>query len=377
MTKTPRTPFLRVTAKPKNRLIIWVLGVIWLVDALAVPYRVLNLVPDPYRNPQVAQVAQNVKQLAGEGRLLSLRSKEKIFSPQVHDFESSFLETALTLRPNTQVVWGIPSTAGYLSIYLNGYQDLKSYMEKGFPYDGRILDAAGAKVFVLPDRLPAFKYKLAYPQGPVFEIQNAGAMGTAWLAGQVREFPDRASVFEALLDPRAFLEDQVFVEKSPDGRAVRLPPAERMLLEGSVPNLQDRLSGFFTHWAGKIFDIKPDLQAVRTGPCEEVFNLQSPRPGFLVFQESFAPGWHVWVDGKPEAIFRAYGYWMAVTLPVDGAHKIVFRYEPTAVRLGLFLSLFFSMVFGAGFLGWIRRPFLPGTVKTARVQYPARSKRKH
>ncbi len=345
-------------SKMRRKTPFWVLvlWIFWLVDALVIPYRVLHLVDDPYRNPRVAEAAQGVKQMAGEGRLISLRNKDEMYSSNVHDMETSFLETAMTFRPNTQEIWGIPSSAGYLSIYLNGYQDLKNYMQKGFPYDGRILDAAGTRVFMLPDKLPAFKYKLAYPQGPVFDIQNAGAMGTAWEAEQVQEFPDRASVFTAMLSPKAFLEDQVFTEKSPDGRAVRLPPSGKVLPDGSALPLQDKIEGLWTKWAGKILDIKPDIQGMRLGPCEANFAILTPRPGFLVFDESFAPGWRAWMDGKPEAIFRAYGYWMAVTISGDGDHRVKFRYEPTAVRLGLFLSLIFSMVFGAGILGRIRAP---------------------
>ena len=360
----------------KAVLLVWVLGVLWLVDALAVPYRVLHLVADPYRNPRVYQAAAGVKALAGEGRMVSFRNQGRFYSPKVHDFEGSFLETAMTFRPNTQVIWGISSTAGYLSIYLDGYQDLKSYTDKGFPFDGRVLDAAGAKVFVLPDKLPAFKYKLAYPQGPVFDIQNAGAMPAAWEADQVREFPGRAPVFGALLDPRAFLENQVFTEKSTDGGAVRLPPVGRTLKEDSRPSVLEGAKGWMTQWAGKILGPNPELKTTRPGPCEAVFAINTPRPGYLVFDESYAPGWRAWFDGKPETIFRAYGYWMAALTPEAGAHRVVFRYEPVAVRLGLFLSLVFGTAFGLGFLGGRKLPGFVGAVKAATVKNRPRFRRK-
>ncbi len=360
----------------RQGLLIWALGIFWLMDALAVPYRVLHLVADPYRNPQVAQAAQGAKQLAGEGRIVSLRSREKLFSGDVHDIESSLLETAYTLRPNTQVVWGIPSAVGYLSIYLNGYQNLSRYTENFFPYDGRVLDAADAKVLILPDRLSAFKYKLAYPQGPVFDVQNAGAMAGAWEADQVREFDNRPSVFNALLDPRAFLENQVFTEKSTDGKAVRLPPAGRVLEGDAKPSLLDQAKGLLTQWAGKIFDLSPDLKTSRPGPCEAVFETNSPRPGYLVFDESFAPGWRAWCDGKPETIFRAYGYWMAAMIPEAGAHRIVFRYEPVAVRLGIFLSLVFAVCFGTSIFGGRKRLFLKETEKTLSLNRQAKPKRR-
>jgi hypothetical protein len=371
--------FYREDAKTRRKtpFWIWVLGVLWLMDALAVPYRVLHLVEDPYRNPQVAQAAEGVKRLAGGSRLVSLRSQEKLYSTNVHDLESSMMETATTLRPNTQEVWGIPSSTGYLSIYVDGYQNLQNYIRIFYPFEGRVLDAAGAKVLVLPDRLPAFKYKLAYPQGPVYDIQNAGAMGTAWETDQVREFPDRPSVFLALLDPRAFLEDQVFTEKSREGKAVRLPPAGRTLSGDAPPSLQAQITGFFTRLTGKVLDIKPDIQGIRPGPCETMFEVNTARPGYLVFDESFAPGWRAWCDGKPESIFRAYGYWMAALVPEAGAHRVEFRYEPVAVRLGIFLSLIFGALFAAGYLEGKKFTVTPGWVRTSHVKFQSRIPRKY
>jgi hypothetical protein len=287
------------------------------------------------------------------------------------------METATTLRPNTQEVWGISSSTGYLSIYVDGYQNLQNYIRKFYPFDGRVLDAAGTKVLILPDRLPAFKYKLAYPQGPVFDIQNAGAMGTAWETGQVREFPDRPSVFMALLDPRAFLEDQVFTEKSRDGGAVRLPPAGRTLSGDTPPSLQAQITGFFTRLTGKILDIKPDIQGIRPDPCETVFEVNTARPGYLVFDESFAPGWRAWRDGKPESIFRAYGYWMAVLLPEAGAHRVEFRYEPVAVRLGIFLSLVFSIFFMVAYQEVRKIPGKAVGTKAVAVKIRSRFSRKY
>ncbi len=331
-----------------SNLLMWGITIFWLVDVFLNPFRVLHLVTDPYRNPKVIQVAQGIKSLAGEGRIISLRNKENIYSTNVHNFESSFFETSMTFRPNTQVIWGIPSAMGYLSIYLDGYQNFGNYIEKGFPYDGRVLDAAGAKLLILPDKLPAFKYKMTFPQGPVFDIQNAGAMPRGWVAEQVREFPNRASVFESLLDPMAFLENQVFTEKSPDGRAVRLPPALRNLEEESHSTLWDQTRGWLVAKTGNWFDLKPDLQISKSRPCEAVFEIMTAHPGYILFDESFAPGWRAWLDGKPETIFRADGYWMAALVPEAGNHKILFRYEPVAVRLGLFLSLIFGMAMAGG-----------------------------
>jgi uncharacterized membrane protein YfhO len=49
------------------------------------------------------------------------------------------------------------------------------------------------------------------------------------------------------------------------------------------------------------------------------------------------------MDGKPEPILRAYGFFMTVAVKGGGSHEVDFRYEPVSFRLGLFVSL---VVFG-------------------------------
>lgn len=63
------------------------------------------------------------------------------------------------------------------------------------------------------------------------------------------------------------------------------------------------------------------------------------KPGYVIFNDSYAPGWHAWVDGNPRPVFRADGLFMAVPLSENGLHQIDFRYEPTSFRLGLFLTM--------------------------------------
>ncbi|HTC19737.1 MAG TPA: YfhO family protein, partial [bacterium] len=154
----------------------------------------------------------------------------------------------------------------------------------------------------------------------------------------VRELPDRAAVFEALLDPKAFLEETVYTEQSPDGKAVCLAPTKRTL-SGYAPSWWGELKASVAGW----FQKGATLEGSRPSPCEARFTVMADKGGFLVFDESYAPGWHAWVDGVPKTIFRADGLFMAVTLDAAGEHQLEFRYEPVSFRLGLFISLIFLM----------------------------------
>jgi hypothetical protein len=322
----------------------WVLGGLWALDILFVPSRVIQTVSDPFQDGEVRQSASRAGQLTGEGRMVSLRTEGKIYPTTGGTISDSIRETAMELVPNTNAVWGLRSARGYLTIYTDGFQNLGRYLQRGYPYDGRVLDAAGVRLLIGSEDLPAFKYKLSEVHGRTRWTQNAGAMGNAWKVDFVKEFPDRAAVFEALLDPKAFLENEVYTEKSPEGKAVCLPPSGRVLAGSG--------STVFEKWKtslGELLERHTTIENSRPSACQAQFEVETGNRGFLVFDESFAPGWHAWVEGIPKPIFRAYGLWMAVPLSEAGKQKVLFRYEPVSFRLGLFLSLVF-LVSGLGSL---------------------------
>jgi hypothetical protein len=186
-------------------------------------------------------------------------------------------------------------------------------------------------------------------------VRNAGAMPQGWRVDVVREFPDRAAVLLALMDPKAFLEQEVYTENSPDGGAVRLPRPLRTLSGPGNPSFStwDRLAARLHVFLGG----DSTVASSRLSPCRQMFEVNFSRRGFLAFNETFAPGWRVWVDGIPQTVFRAYGLFMAVPVREKGLHRITFRYEPASFRLGLFLSLVSwaaALVWAAGLLRKLR-----------------------
>lgn len=344
----------KTNATPKKNVFwkwAWVGGVLWVLDLLLVPVRVVPTVPDPYLDTQVQQAASRARVLAGEGRIASLREAGEVYPEGQGSLGESVRETAAQLVPNTNVVWGVKSVRGYLTIYTDGFQDLNRYIQRGYPYDGRVLDAAGADLILFSRGLPAFKYAVQEPHGSWIWTRNAGALPAAWETEKLREFPDRPSVFAALLDPKAFLEDEVYTERAPGGGAVCLKPSTR-ILSGSGPASSNWLTGLI----GRILGDPISIQGRRTSPCEAVFGVKNGKPGFLVFDESYSPGWHAWVDGAPKAIFRADGLFMAIPLSGEADHQVVFKYEPGSFRLGLFISLVFLMAGASiGCILWNRK----------------------
>ncbi len=77
----------------------------------------------------------------------------------------------------------------------------------------------------------------------------------------------------------------------------------------------------------------------------EVFTSQA---GFLVFTDTWYPGWKAYVDGNKTPIMRANYTFRAIRVPA-GSHTVRFSYEPQSVVIGTTLSLislFFVCLFG-------------------------------
>ncbi len=342
-----------------GRPVLFLLVALAVLDLFTVPARCIRHQPDPFRDPEVRSVMGQLKRMAGNGRVASLRPKNgRTWSGRTG--HAGFLwESAFQGFPNMNAVFGIRSAGAHLSLSLDGYQNMLLYIQKGFPYRGRVLDAAGVRALILPERLTDLKYQVGMTMGGMVLHSNAGALPLAWRASWVKEFPDRPAVLLEMTKPDVFLEETVLTEDAPGGKAVCLPPPRRALRSGKpipVP-WWSRLKRFLSGQApSRAFtDIDPS-------PCRAVFEADFSDRGWMVLSESYSPGWRAWVDGVPKNIFRADGLFMAVPVGTKGMHRVVFRYEPVAFRLGLFMSLSTLALFLGvwlarnGTIRWPRRP---------------------
>lgn len=75
---------------------------------------------------------------------------------------------------------------------------------------------------------------------------------------------------------------------------------------------------------------KQDLDEMR-------FGITADQDGLLVFDETYYPGWQAEVDASPAPLVRADYAFMAVPI-TQGRHDIRFRFAPSSVRTGGFLS---------------------------------------
>lgn len=297
-----------------------------LADLLLLPFRLTYRVPDPYPDPALRQKVEAVEKAAGGGRFLALQTQPNlaVSGPRIdealeRDLSGTFVQNLL---PNTNMVWGLRSANSYLSLATENVKNITRYFERGFPYTGGLLEVAGVKAFLLPQPLPKPKYTVVGKVGKNYlSVDPHACPDLRWVGGSV-VYPDRPSLLEVLAKPGKEWRQKVYLEKKTDGNWVSLPPVDRPIFSGLI-------------------GINADFGFDHTSANQAWWRqeLDFP-PGFVVFNESYAPGWHAWVDGNPQPILRAYGLFMAVAVE-KGPHTVDFRYEPASFRLGLFITLLF------------------------------------
>ncbi|HEY7514580.1 MAG TPA: hypothetical protein VIC87_08885, partial [Vicinamibacteria bacterium] len=97
---------------------------------------------------------------------------------------------------------------------------------------------------------------------------------------------------------------------------------------------------------------------LRDEPDRVVIGTSSGRPGWLVLNDTFAPGWRAEVDGRTRPILRANGLVRAVEVGA-GRHRVEFVYAPDSVRRGAALSLVGLLATSVLLLGRTSRPPRP------------------
>jgi hypothetical protein len=90
----------------------------------------------------------------------------------------------------------------------------------------------------------------------------------------------------------------------------------------------------------------PEAQATIVAPettTKITVKVEATRPGVLVLADTWYPGWYATVNGKHAPVFPVDGAFRGVELG-DGAHEVVFRFDPTWYRFGTYFSLAAALV---------------------------------
>ncbi|MFN8485886.1 MAG: YfhO family protein [Anaerolineae bacterium] len=172
-----------------------------------------------------------------------------------------------------------------------------------------LYDFLNAKYIVAPKdfALPWDKFTPVFDGDPSVNIYlNSRALPRAQVIYHSRVIPDPAAAFAAL-------------------RAGGFDPSRETILAGG-----DALNG--------APEGETSLSFAEYEPQSIVTDVTAAADAYVVFSEVAYPGWTATVDGRPASIERANFAFRAVRVP-PGEHHIALRFEPTAWRLGVLITL--------------------------------------
>ncbi|HZU29390.1 MAG TPA: YfhO family protein [Bryobacteraceae bacterium] len=147
--------------------------------------------------------------------------------------------------------------------------------------------------------------------------RNTNAFPRAWIVHRIERATSADQVLRRIDDPGF------------DGRSTALMTEASPALQTCEGNDQARIAG-------------------RTANTVTVDARLSCR-GMLILADTWYPGWHAYVDGRPTQIYEPYNALRGVVLEA-GAHRVQFRYRPASAIAGGILSLI--GVLGACVLAW-------------------------
>ncbi len=83
--------------------------------------------------------------------------------------------------------------------------------------------------------------------------------------------------------------------------------------------------------------------------------VSTDRSGFVIFNESFVPGWQAELDDRPVRIYQVNGVCQGVEVP-SGQHEVRFLYRPPGLRYGMALSSLTLLTICGGRILCCRKP---------------------
>lgn len=148
-------------------------------------------------------------------------------------------------------------------------------------------------------------------------FENARAAPRALVAERVRVVADEAAALEAIAEPSFDPRREIVVERGAEGTEALAALGAPEALAGT------RSSGTVT-----VTDRSNASVAIRA---------QLDRPGVVVLNDSWAPGWSVQVDGREAEPVRVNDVMRGVAVGA-GDHEIVWRYRVPGLRAGAAIS---------------------------------------
>jgi hypothetical protein len=257
----------------------------------------------------------------------SLISSSLYSKASARDLVTCYDQRFATLLGIGEVTMGAPSVKDRLCTYAKGKPQLV------------LRTAVVTERWALPNGLswnPAWFQSISYvyrntaalPRAFLVPTSNATVMPSSSAQLQTVLQPEYDSAYHLVYDPRS--------SHVPLGLGWLQDVWARVLR----PTTRDFPAGLMAGQARVISDTGDSVQVA----------LNAPAPSYLVLDDSYYPGWQVWIDGKPATINRA-DYVLRSVRVLPGKHRLVFVYAPLSYLAGLAITLGTAVLLAVG-LAW-------------------------
>ena len=248
----------------------------------------------------------------------------EFFKAQKGEFRVMTLsrETSKSYLPQ----FGVEVVQGYHGNQLRWYDDLLGGPHFSYRLKPRFLNLVGARYVMIPGlarlrenyfgKLPA---KSVAVVGKDKVIQNDNAFERVYLANKYTVFHYRSQIPEAIINGNDDLSQFVYLEKLPP---LAIPPDS----------------------------IGSDSTWIKTRALDSiVVGVHCTSNRLLVLIENYYDSWHLFVDGQPAELLRAYGSFRAVAIAA-GTQEVKFTYYSNSYQIGKAIttvtSAYLLIIFG-------------------------------
>jgi len=273
------------------------------------------------------------------------------------------------LSPNIAMHWGLTSSSGFASLFLDRYLDLEGisatqlrpleqnislqhifqendagqFSPTGWSNRTLMVDLMASNYIVTPAELVDSGHFELKHEGDVNVYRNLRALPRAWvILPQAVMLENEGSLrrlhgMDIVSDPENPGMNKVRLVDDPIDAlsTVILKPLPANPITYETPPAQSPTA--------RILPIGGAQGAMKRGgeiPDEQVLiEVNTPQPGYLILADTEYPGWVAEIDGvRVDTIYRAYGYFRAIEIPA-GEHIVRFYYKPLSFRVGVNLSI--------------------------------------